>query len=324
MLLAGAPARRRRAARRPADARAVQRDLLRARVSRAAARLPARRGRRPDGAPRSRVSQDGLRTAAACTRFCGAWTTTTAIRWSCDPIRRSASRVWCRPGAPGTCSSPTRSAWASSNRRRCSRFCRRSASGCSASRSRRRRSPPGGAARPPRSTSRPPPAEGVIKPAFPTRRWSRCSLGPRRERATRMGGPARHDSRCVRRRGVPAAVARAGLARRRLESRALMLRVFLVADGRGDYRVMPGGLARIAGDDRQSCRGSGAAAARTPGSCRTRRSPAAPSSAAARTREAARRAPDVEPRRRAPVLAGPLRGAQRERARGCSAPCSAG
>jgi uncharacterized circularly permuted ATP-grasp superfamily protein/uncharacterized alpha-E superfamily protein len=36
----------------------------------------------------------------------------------------------------------------------------------------------------------------------------------------------------------------------RLESRALMLRVFLVADGRGDYRVLPGGLARIASDDR--------------------------------------------------------------------------
>jgi uncharacterized circularly permuted ATP-grasp superfamily protein/uncharacterized alpha-E superfamily protein len=37
----------------------------------------------------------------------------------------------------------------------------------------------------------------------------------------------------------------------RLEPRALMLRVFLAADGRGDYRVMPGGLARIAGSDRQ-------------------------------------------------------------------------
>ena len=36
----------------------------------------------------------------------------------------------------------------------------------------------------------------------------------------------------------------------RLESRALMLRVFLLADGQGDYRVMPGGLSRIAGDDR--------------------------------------------------------------------------
>lgn len=32
----------------------------------------------------------------------------------------------------------------------------------------------------------------------------------------------------------------------RLESRALMLRVFAVADGRGDYAVMPGGLTRVA------------------------------------------------------------------------------
>jgi len=32
----------------------------------------------------------------------------------------------------------------------------------------------------------------------------------------------------------------------KLESRALMLRVFAVADGRGDYAVMPGGLTRIA------------------------------------------------------------------------------
>jgi uncharacterized circularly permuted ATP-grasp superfamily protein/uncharacterized alpha-E superfamily protein len=36
----------------------------------------------------------------------------------------------------------------------------------------------------------------------------------------------------------------------RLESRALMLRVFLVSDGRGDYSVMPGGLSRIAGGAR--------------------------------------------------------------------------
>jgi len=37
----------------------------------------------------------------------------------------------------------------------------------------------------------------------------------------------------------------------RLQARALMLRVFLVADGRGDYRVMPGALSRIAGSERQ-------------------------------------------------------------------------
>jgi uncharacterized circularly permuted ATP-grasp superfamily protein len=36
-----------------------------------------------------------------------------------------------------------------------------------------------------------------------------------------------------------------------LESRALMLRVFLLTDGRGDYQLMPGGLSRIAGADRQ-------------------------------------------------------------------------
>jgi len=37
----------------------------------------------------------------------------------------------------------------------------------------------------------------------------------------------------------------------RLESRGVMLRVFLAADGRGDYRVMAGGLSRIAGTERQ-------------------------------------------------------------------------
>ncbi len=36
----------------------------------------------------------------------------------------------------------------------------------------------------------------------------------------------------------------------RFASRPLMLRVFLVSDGRGDYHVMPGGLTRIAGPDR--------------------------------------------------------------------------
>ena len=36
----------------------------------------------------------------------------------------------------------------------------------------------------------------------------------------------------------------------RLEGRALMLRVFLAADGRGDYVLMPGGLSRIAADAR--------------------------------------------------------------------------
>ena len=34
-----------------------------------------------------------------------------------------------------------------------------------------------------------------------------------------------------------------------LESRTLMLRVFLAADGRGGYELMPGGLSRIAGEN---------------------------------------------------------------------------
>ena len=36
----------------------------------------------------------------------------------------------------------------------------------------------------------------------------------------------------------------------RLQSRAVMLRVFLAADGHGDYHVLPGGLSRIAGSER--------------------------------------------------------------------------
>ena len=53
-----------------------------------------------------------------------------------------------------------------------------------------------------------------------------------------------------------AALARAGLGTTaRLQSRALMLRVFLVSDGRGDYRVMPGGLSRIAGSEREMVSG---------------------------------------------------------------------
>ncbi|MFN2378523.1 MAG: circularly permuted type 2 ATP-grasp protein, partial [Candidatus Binatia bacterium] len=42
----------------------------------------------------------------------------------------------------------------------------------------------------------------------------------------------------------------------RLQSRAMMLRVQLVADGQGDFRVMPGGLARIAGPNGDVVSGS--------------------------------------------------------------------
>ena len=93
-------------------------------------------------------------------------------------------------------------------------------------------------------------AEGVIKPAFADASMEPVFLSDLdragREWAERLGttpdayvveeflplshAPVWHDGR--------------------LESRALMLRVFLLADGRGDYRVMPGGLSRIAGEDR--------------------------------------------------------------------------
>jgi uncharacterized circularly permuted ATP-grasp superfamily protein/uncharacterized alpha-E superfamily protein len=42
-----------------------------------------------------------------------------------------------------------------------------------------------------------------------------------------------------------------------LESRAVMLRVFLAANGAGDYLLMPGGLARVAGDARPIVSGQG-------------------------------------------------------------------
>jgi uncharacterized alpha-E superfamily protein len=42
---------------------------------------------------------------------------------------------------------------------------------------------------------------------------------------------------------------------RALTSRALALRVFLATDGEGDYHVMPGGLARIAGEDGETVSG---------------------------------------------------------------------
>jgi uncharacterized circularly permuted ATP-grasp superfamily protein/uncharacterized alpha-E superfamily protein len=94
-------------------------------------------------------------------------------------------------------------------------------------------------------------AEGVIKPAFAKASMdpvflSDLDAGARREWAERLGTAP--DAYVVEE-FLPlshAPVWHGG----RLESRALMLRVFLLADGRGDYRVMPGGLSRIAGEDR--------------------------------------------------------------------------
>jgi uncharacterized circularly permuted ATP-grasp superfamily protein/uncharacterized alpha-E superfamily protein len=99
-------------------------------------------------------------------------------------------------------------------------------------------------------------AEGAIKPAFADASMepvfvSDLDADARREWAERLGttpdayvveellplshAPVWHDGR--------------------LESRALMLRVFLLADGRGDYLLMPGGLSRIAGAVRHQVSG---------------------------------------------------------------------
>jgi uncharacterized circularly permuted ATP-grasp superfamily protein/uncharacterized alpha-E superfamily protein len=94
-------------------------------------------------------------------------------------------------------------------------------------------------------------AEGVIKPAFAEGAMEPVFLSDldataRREWVERLG--ATPDAYVVEE-FLPlshAPVWHNG----RLESRALMLRVFLLADGGGDYRVMPGGLSRIAGEDR--------------------------------------------------------------------------
>ena len=92
----------------------------------------------------------------------------------------------------------------------------------------------------------------VIKPAFPDAAMevvfgSTLDSSGRRSWHERMHSAA---ERYVLEEYVPlshAPVWHAG----RLESRGLMLRVFLVSDGRGDYRVMSGGLSRIAGTERQ-------------------------------------------------------------------------
>ena len=115
-------------------------------------------------------------------------------------------------------------------------------------------------------------AEGVIKPAFADSSMEPVFLSDldadaRREWAERLGttpdayvveeflplshAPVWHDAQ--------------------LESRALMLRVFLVADGRGDYRLMPEGCRESPARSVTSSRGSAAAAARTRGCCPTLR-----------------------------------------------------
>lgn len=92
----------------------------------------------------------------------------------------------------------------------------------------------------------------VLKPAFTRTRMEPVFLGdlPEDERGRRLRAAAAHGAAFVLQEKLPLShvpVWNEGT----LESRAAMLRLYLAADGRGDYRVMPGALARVAGADRQ-------------------------------------------------------------------------
>ena len=157
-------------------------------------------------------------------------------------------------------------------------------------------------------------AEGVIKPAFADSSMEPVFLSDldadaRREWAERLGttpdayvveeflplshAPVWHDAH--------------------LESRALMLRVFLVADGRGDYHLMPGGLSRIAGEERHVVSGQrGGGSKDTWVLSDSAVGAGGASRAAGADPRHRRRGSDVEPCSGAPVLAGSIRGTQRE------------
>ena len=103
-----------------AHARAVQRDLLRARAAGALPRLRAGRGQRPDGAQRPGLAEDdraGLQRVHAIVRR--------QDDDYCDPLELRSDSALGIAGLTecarrGTCCSPTRSARACSNRARCS------------------------------------------------------------------------------------------------------------------------------------------------------------------------------------------------------------
>src|SRR5262249_13624967 len=102
-----------------------------------------------------------------------------------------------------------------------------------------------------RADALPPIASMVLKPAFPDLRMEPVlmdDLGARARGEWRqrvLASPERYVlEECLPLSHAP--VWRGD----RLESRAVMLRVFLASDGRGGYQVMPGALARIAGGNR--------------------------------------------------------------------------
>jgi len=94
-------------------------------------------------------------------------------------------------------------------------------------------------------------ARMVIKPAFPDLRLEPVFVSSldRNGRARWAARVRSAPERYVLQEYVPLSQVPAWHAGR-VENRGLMLRVFLVADGRGDYRALPGGLSRITGHDR--------------------------------------------------------------------------
>ena len=94
------------------------------------------------------------------------------------------------------------------------------------------------------------PAELVVKPAFPDLRTEPQFLAPMNEadRARALDAVRTAPERYILQQYIPLSHAPVWQGAR-LESRAVMLRVVLVSDGRGDYRALPGGLTRSAGND---------------------------------------------------------------------------
>ena len=95
--------------------------------------------------------------------------------------------------------------------------------------------------------------ELVIKPVGDaTRRRDSCSAGISTRRSATRGSTRLRSrpERYVLEEYLPLAHVPVW-SEHGLESRALMMRVFLAADGHGDYRVLPGGLSRIGGTDRE-------------------------------------------------------------------------
>jgi uncharacterized circularly permuted ATP-grasp superfamily protein len=163
--------------------------------------------------------------------------------------------------------------------------------------------------------------ESVIKPTYPggdgmsTPCWAaRCRAagwtnGPGASCARATSTPCRPTCRC--RRCPPGA---ADLSGDHIAPRSVLLRVFAVSDGTQSWRVLPGGLARIASADHEIAsmqRGGSSADVWVLDRRRGGHHHAAGARPARPGHDPAQR-PGDQPRRREPVLAGPLHRAHRK------------